>query len=76
VSCRRPRAKDIRGTTLGSKEIGVNFASIDEAAYYSREDEVVAGSTCSSVAGHCHPEKGYGGNIETPVGAGRSLHPF
>jgi paraquat-inducible protein B len=51
-------------------------STTDEAAYCSREDEKITGTTRSSVGGHCHLEQSYGSDTETPAGARQSLHIF
>jgi hypothetical protein len=76
VPCRRLRAEDIGGTTLGGEAIGVNCTSIVETAYGSGEYEKGVGAAHSLAAGHCHPEPSYGGDLETPASAEQSLHTF
>jgi hypothetical protein len=57
VPCRRPRAKDIRGTTPGGEAIGIDCASAYEVAYYGGEDEDVTIAARNSTAIHFHLEK-------------------
>jgi hypothetical protein len=71
-----PELRRLEAQLQEAKQQAFDCASTTEAAYDSGEDEKVTGAMHSSAAGHCHPEQSYGGDTETPAGAGRSLHTF